>query len=731
MNSRQRRQLKRLQANGASQSLHLCGDAAVEFKAEADNGSGEKIPSFTMNAYSGGKMQPQGYSRPVVVDLASASVMSGPRPILLNHDPSKIVGHTPDVTIEAKGIRIDSGVLSGAGPAAEEVRASAKRGFPWRASIGSTIGNLESVERGEQVNVNGQKFNGPLFVARGVVIHEVSFVPIAGDNRTSARVAASGSLGAEQMNDFEKWLKANGYEDFSVLTDAQKKPLKAAFDAEAKAKLDATADDDNEPTEAERIVARRKAEADESKRIASIRKLCAGAADVTFKAEGAKPEEVGEPLEAHAIAEGWDAKETELYILKAKRPTPQPGIHVRSHEKDCTIQAMQGALLLRAGVNLDNKHFRPSMQAAALKLPAWMQANVNDEQRQKHMEASHRYSSLSMIDVAREAVRLDGKEIPLDRSELIQAAFGSSGSTLTNLFSTNVNAVLLSAYMSFMDTSRFWTMEVDCDNYKTQERIQIDKGGGMAKLPRGSEADHYTLADRVETYKIAAYARQFVVDEQDMIDDRQDGISRFPKEMGEAAARLRPDLVYALVIRNAALGVDSVALFHADHSNLNTSAGFSATTLKTAIAALEKQRRNSVNLDLRATHLLVPSDLKHLANELVSSSTILYGGDDEAVRGTMNTLAAVENIVPIAEPRLSNGVNDPVDDASQSGSTSTWYLVDNRAPGIEVGYLRGTGRAPQVRSGTLDQGKWGMWWDVKHSIGAKALDFIFGQKNTA
>jgi hypothetical protein len=201
--------------------------------------------------------------------------------------------------------------------------------------------------------------------------------------------------------------------------------------------------------------------------------------------------------------------------------------------------------------------------------------------------------------------------------------------------------------------------------------------------------------------------------------------------MGEAAARLRPDLVYALLIRNAAMGVDSVALFHANHSNLNTSSALTATTLKVAIAALEKQQRNGVNLDLRATHVLVPSDLKHITNELLNSASILYGGDDEAVRGSMNTLASIENIVPVADPRLSNGVTDPVDGAAQSGSTSTWWLVDRNAPGIEVGYLRGTGRAPQVRSGTLSQGKWGMWWDIKHSIGAKALDFVFAQKNTA
>ena len=225
--------------------------------------------------------------------------------------------------------------------------------------------------------------------------------------------------------------------------------------------------------------------------------------------------------------------------------------------------------------------------------------------------------------------------------------------------------------------------------------------------------------------------KQFVVDEQDIISDRLTAFKDMPVEMGLAAARLRPDLVYALLIKNSALGADSVALFHAMPSNLNTTAALSAVTLKAAIAALEKQQMNSVNLNLRASHVIVPSDLKHLAAELIKSATIIYGADDETVRGTQNTLASEENLQLVSDARLANGVTDPTDDSSQSGSTSTWFLASSMGRNIEVGYLRGTGRVPQVRSFVLTQGQWGMGWDINMDIGAKALDFRGMQKNTA
>ena len=687
MSKKWRKAGKQIQAARTPSTFRITCSEPLELQAVAE-GESPKLRKFSMVAYTGGAMQ-VGFGNPVVVDLAGMTVSSQARPILKDHNTDSIVGHTDKIDIGAKQVKV-SGVISGVGEAAQEVSALASNGFPWQASIGASVQKWEDVAAGSKAQVNGRTFHGPVSIARATTLGEVSFVAIGADPNTSANVAAT---------------KKESVMDEQEKVVAQSPPSAApAVDLAAELKK-----------AREEIAA-------EAKRVARINELCAKAEVKTFKTPDGEVD-----LAVHAIDNNWTADQTELHILRASRPSG-PAIISRSHDRDCSLNAMQGAMILRAGGRLDNACYQ-TQAAVALKLPDWMRLNINAEARQRALEASHRYADLSAVDFCREALRLDGKDVPQGRRELIQAAF--SGSALTNIFTTSVNAVLLSTYMQSSDTTVGWVSERDVADFKTNERHRLAKGPSLAKLPRGGEADHYDRSDLKESYKIARYAKQFVVDEQDIIDDSMDAIQTTPVEMGEAAARLRPDLVYAIIIRNAALDADSVALFHASHSNLNTTAALANATVTTCIGGIENQRESSIYLNLRATHLIVPSELKHSAMQIANSSEVLWGADDETQRGNMNPIKA-EGLTVISDSRLSNGVTDPVDGASQSGSATTWYMASSMGHNIEVGYLRGTGRAPQVRSWTFSgEGKYGMGWDVAMDIGAKALDYRGLAKNTA
>ncbi|OWY59100.1 hypothetical protein B7486_76375, partial [cyanobacterium TDX16] len=91
-------------------------------------------------------------------------------------------------------------------------------------------------------------------------------------------------------------------------------------------------------------------------------------------------------------------------------------------------------------------------------------------------------------------------------------------------------------------------------------------------------------------------------------------------------------------------------------------------------------------------------------------------------RGAKNVISDL-NLQVVGDGRLENGLVDPDSGSTLSGSSSTWYLASNMGHTIEVGYLRGTGRAPRVRPFKLDRGQWGIGWDVRMEIGAKALDW--------
>lgn len=432
-------------------------------------------------------------------------------------------------------------------------------------------------------------------------------------------------------------------------------------------------------------------------------------------------------IAARAIEEGWDetraaleVKSAELDALRAARPEG-PGVIVRSHDRDCSLQALQAAVLLRSGGRLDHPAYR-TQQAAAMKLSPWLRAGVNDADRNRHMEMGHRYSHLSAIDLCREACRLAGIDAPFERHELIRAAF--SGGTLTSIFTDSVNARLISTYMEAGDTTADWTQEEDVADFKTQTDIRLTKGEGLKRLPRGGEADHVARSDSAETYKIARYARQFEVDEQDMIDDSLSALSDVPVEMGNAAARLRPDLVYSILLANPNLAATARALFNSTDDNVDTSSALASATLKTGISNMGVKQENGVNLNLKPTHLIVPTSLQFTADELVNSSAIIIAGTAGSVteRGTKNTLSS-RGLTPISDARLENGVTDPSSETTYAGSATTWYLACALTKTIRVAYLRGTGRAPQVRPFQLDKGKWGMGWDIKMDIGAKAMDW--------
>lgn len=462
-------------------------------------------------------------------------------------------------------------------------------------------------------------------------------------------------------------------------------------------------------------------------RQAEIRKLC----------DGKHPD-----IEAKAIAEGWDKAKTLESLLDAVRNARPsgPAILSRSHEKDCTLDALAAAMILRSGGRLDHDCFASSRAAGMIGfagglnigIPSWLRAGINSDLRQRAMDLGHRFARMSAIDLCREALRLDGRDVPDSREETIRAA--TSGSALTNIFTTSVNAVLLMSYMETSDTTVGWTSENDVADFKTNERIQVEIGKGLKRLPRGGTADHTKYTDRKESYKIARYAKQFQVDEQDFIDDNLGALSQRPREMGEAAARLRPDLVYAILLDNPNLDATGIALFHADqdqgtgNGNLPTGGALAAAPLRTAVAQMNKFKENGVSLNLMPTHLLVGPSNRHLGWELTNSSQIFLRGNTDSERGNLNALAA-DGIQPVSEARLENGVTDPSDETVASGSATAWYLACRNARTIEVGYLRGTGRAPQVRSFVLDKGQWGIGWDVKMDIGTKALDWRGVLKN--
>ena len=263
---------------------------ALTIDAAADD---KAVPKFSMVAYTGGPMKIGGFTHPVVVDLEGLSIDRQNIPIRLDHNPKQGVGHTDRVSIDS-GQVVAEGLISRDTSWARDVIKSGKNGFPWQASIGAEIIQAEFIPNGNQIQVNGRTFEGPLYVIRKSILKEISFVDNGADTNTSAQVAAQ-SKDKSQMK--EKTMQKETTKAKEVKEEIQASEKKAC-QCKTPEKVEAAAAPDP-------VVDMRKKVAAETTRIQAIRDVC-----------NSKHTDI----EAKAIEEGWDVTKCELEVLRASRP---------------------------------------------------------------------------------------------------------------------------------------------------------------------------------------------------------------------------------------------------------------------------------------------------------------------------------------------------------------------------------------------------------------------------
>ncbi|NQT20546.1 MAG: hypothetical protein HQ592_12635, partial [Planctomycetes bacterium] len=308
----------------------------LQIEAAADE---KTPPTFSVVAYTGGAMRIFAFMDPVVVDLRGLKVERETLPVRLDHDRRQGVGHTTKVSVKAKSITAQ-GIISRSNSWARDVASSGASGFPWQASIGAAVLKVESVAAGAKAIANGRSFSGPVDIIRASVLKEISFVDSGADPKTSVQIAAEEK---EYDMKFEDWLKAKGF-DPEAITDEQRASLQAAYDAEQAAPKEPDAKPETgaaaetvqaQATEtiADPVAEMRTAAAAEAKRIAAVRRVCAGE----------HPE-----IEAKAIEEAWPETKVELEVLRASRPQ-MPAVHAAG-EAQALPRVLEAACMVAGGM---------------------------------------------------------------------------------------------------------------------------------------------------------------------------------------------------------------------------------------------------------------------------------------------------------------------------------------------------------------------------------------------
>lgn len=577
-----------IRIQGCSEGLELEAEAAP-----VQAGDKPKPRKFSMTAYTGGAMS-VGFGYPVVVDLAGASVPRQDVPILRQHDAERIVGHTTAIDVSAQRIRA-TGVMSGTGMDAAEVQALAANGFPWQASIGARVQQMEFVDRGQTVNVNGRNFNGPINVARKTVLGEISFVPMGADSATSATVTATATN-----------------QGYPMTPTTQVADTTATPTATPTATVQAAA---TPPAPVFDATAYRQQVAAETARVGAIQ---------------AAATKYGVPADkvTVAITAGTDPRDFELEALRAGRSNVQ--IITGSGKPDMTPAVIEAAVCLAGRLGDAEKAFDP-----------------------KTLQAAHdRFKGrIGLQQVLIEAAQANGYAgSPIFRSnhrDILKAAF--SGGDIAGILSNTANKFLLMGYMNVEQTLYTISAKKNASDFKEMTSYRLIDGSTYELVPPGGEIPHGTLSEASFTNKVDTYGKMFAITRQDQINDDLGALTTMPQRVGRGAALKLLSVGWTAFLDNSTFfSTGNANYFDGAATNLQSS------SLKTAVEKFRKQTDPAGNpLGVMPKFLLVPPELEVTADELYTSTNNNTGGSSTTDK-VPNRNTFVGKYAPLTSAYLSN-----------------------------------------------------------------------------
>jgi hypothetical protein len=443
-----------------------------------------------------------------------------------------------------------------------------------------------------------------------------------------------------------------------------------------------------------------------------------------------------------AINDGWTADRFAVAALQRLQrrsnaaPPRQSGDGVNrapaGHvaRSGATVDALQAAVLLRAGVQLDNPAFATEQGRTMLERAgvAWLprfnselESNGNSD-LESIVETGRRFQRDPASRTCERILEINSRRaVPSDTEEIVQRAF--SNPFMPRVFGALVSAGVVAGYMEYADSTEGWTSETEWADFRQNQPIGIDANQGLRLHTRNTTAKDVDFADYGEAYSVARYSGKFQLDDQDIIDDVAGFNAQIFVQMGRMAGRLRPDLIYAILLTNANL-TDGVPLFHSSRGNALTAnplgiAGVVAAEAAMATRTVTSKAGRPTALNLMAGHLIVPRALRATGKQIANSTLIVSGNTTD--RGNLNPHDGEYSLH--SDARLDIGVNDPRTEQTVTGSASTWYAAEREgSQTIQVGYRRGTGKAPVMRVRPLTgPGQFGIGWDMVLDIGAGVI----------
>jgi hypothetical protein len=350
------------------------------------------------------------------------------------------------------------------------------------------------------------------------------------------------------------------------------------------------------------------------------------------------------------------------------------------------------------------------------------------------LDAARQYVGLSLLELGRESAQAVGvKTRGMSKMQLATTALTpghgvrSGGLHTTSDFvailADTQNKSLRGAYELSPRTFLPWTTRSTAPDFKIVDRASLGEAPALVQVNEHGEFERGTIGNAKESYALVTYGRVFAVTRQVIINDDLDALTRVPARFGAMAAQKESDVVWAILLANAAMA-DGTALFHANHGNLTASGGGGGAPTEITLSAGRTKMAKQTGLDgvttinVTARYILVPPELELKVAQLTASFI-----PAEASKVVPDF---IRSMVPISEPRLSNGVTLQGPGGASTthvGSATAWYMVADPALIDTVEYMYLEGEQGVVIESQIGFDVDGVQTKARLDFAAKAIDW--------
>ena len=675
---------------------------------------------FSILAYSGGTLSVEGFSLPVVVDLAGLDT-SATIPILIDHTKSveATLGLTDSITNDGRSLTL-TGLVTGQSPLTQQVLAQAAAGHQWQASIGAMVGDTIEVAAGQSVEVNGQTFAGPIIVARRSILRETSVLPMGADPTTSVNLAAKSAgllKGTAPMN-FDQWCASIGV-DPTKLDETNKAAMQLAYDAAQNPSADAAVATPAVAATPAPVTAPTAAAGATLNLTAALKAQNDGLAANMRRIGEIQAKAAAFPtIAATAIEQGWSIDKVELEVLKAGQAKVRPTSFTTSQNDPANLPRVIEAALCGAR-NLTNNGRKPgavtleqqfddkTLQAAhtqfrgvvGLQQIIMLAASANGMQ----IQAGTKITSGNLREMLSYACPRQ------DDPRSLQAGFSTV--SLPGILGNVANKEILQGYMEEDAVWRDIAQIKTVNNFLTVTSYRMLDDMQYEKLAPGGEIKHGKTGEESFTRSVDTYAKMYALNRTDIINDDLGAFDDLRNRIGAGGAMKLNDLFWTTFLANLA------TIFTSGRTNYITGATTNLGTDGVGLGLGQKAWRQrtspsgdgSKRVSGQAKFLLVPPELETIAEAL-----FVARNPGSVKVSDVNTFAG--KYAPITATQLS-------DSAFTGYSTTAWYLLGDKSKGspVVVSFLNGQ-ETPTVESTDADFNTLGIQFRGYHDFGCDLGD---------